>query len=467
MSRERTVLSDDKTRRQAGSRLAIGGDAPELSQHRLKLTVLRGPDAGRTCDVLGAHVSVGSGSTSDLCLSDEGVSRHHAEIVVRPDGYLVRDLGSASGTLLNGVSVFEAPIEPGMRLSVGETELLFESTHAWVPVGRSEADHFGELHGTSGAMRAVFALLEKVSSVSLTCLIVGETGTGKEIAARAIHRSSRCASGPFVILDCGAVNENLIEAELFGHERGAFTGADRSRQGAFERAHGGTIFLDELGELPLELQPKLLRVLERKEFAPIGAGEHIEVDVRVLAATHRDLSAMVDEGTFREDLFYRLAEVVVRMPPLRDHAEDIPLLAERILSQLGGPSRALGADAARYLVEQPWPGNVRELRNMVRRAAALSDATVLHREAFERLEQVRPSSRPPSGGSPSSFPPPGLPQLQPVPTLRALRREVEREYLTRLLALHGGDLDRASSHAGIHRKSLERLLRQHGLGRSV
>jgi DNA-binding NtrC family response regulator len=362
---------------------------------------------------------------------------------------------------VDGVRVFEAPLEVGARLVIGSSEVLFEALRSAPPVSGVQVDHFGELYGTSTAMRSVFALLEKVASVTLKCLLVGETGTGKEIAARAIHDSSDRAGGPFVILDCGAVNENLIEAELFGHERGAFTGADRSRAGAFERAHHGTIFLDEIGELPIELQPKLLRLIERRELTRIGAAESIEVDVRIIAATHRDLAAMVDEGTFREDLLYRLAEVVVRMPPLRDHPEDIPLLACAILDRQEGRRRTLGLDAIAYLVEQPWPGNVRELRNMVRRAAALSGEAVLSRECFERLEQVRPSSKPPPY---SSLPPP--PPVSSIAlSLRESRRIGERQYLAQLLESHGADLDAAASRAGIHRKSLERLLRQHGLVR--
>jgi DNA-binding NtrC family response regulator len=432
----------------------------QLSHHRLKLTVAAGPDEGLCCDMLAARVSVGTVGTNDLRLTDDTVSRHHCEIVARGDCYVVRDLGSTNGTFVDGVRVFEAPLGVGARLCIGDTELLFEATHTWVPIGESQSEHFGELYGSSISMRTVFTLLERVASVSLTCLVVGETGTGKELAARAIHEFSNRANGPFVILDCGAVNENLIEAELFGHERGAFTGADRSRVGAFERADGGTIFLDEIGELPLELQPKLLRVLERKEVTRIGAGDQIEVDVRVLAATHRDLAGMVDAGTFREDLLYRLAEVVVRMPPLREHRDDIPLLASRILQQLDGPKRTLGPDAVSYLLDQTWPGNVRELRNIVRRAAALSNATVLQRASFERLEQVRPSSKPPPLGMTAAL---GL--LAEHLSLREARRTAERDYLLRLVAKYGADLDQAASHAGIHRKSLERLMRQLGLPR--
>jgi DNA-binding NtrC family response regulator len=431
----------------------------QLSHHRLKLTVATGPDVGANCDILGLRVSVGTAGSNDLRLTDDTVSRHHCEIVARGDCYAVRDLGSTNGTMVEGVNVFEAPLAPGARLILGDSELVFEPTHTWVPIGESQAEHFGELYGSSPVMRTVFSLLEKVASVSLTCLIVGETGTGKEIAARAVHELSNRANGPFVILDCGAVNENLILAELFGHERGAFTGADRSRIGAFERANGGTILLDEIGELPLELQPKLLRVLERKEVTRIGAGDPLEVDVRVIAATHRDLATMVDEGTFREDLLYRLAEVVVRMPPLRDHREDIPVLANRILQQLDGPKRTLSPDAVAHLFDQPWSGNVRELRNLVRRAAALSTATVLQRDSFDRSEQMRPNASP-------SPPPPALVGVaQDKLSLREARRVAEKEYLARLVARYGPDLDLAAAHAGIHRKSLERLIRQRGLTR--
>jgi DNA-binding NtrC family response regulator len=449
------------TRRTLKSGLPLDAAPGQLSQHRLKLTVVAGPDQGALCDVLAARASVGTAGTNDLPLTDDAVSRHHCEIVARGDCYIIRDLGSTNGTYLDGVRVFEAPLEPGARLCLGDSVLVFEPTHTWLPLGESQAEHFGELYGSSQVMRAVFALLEKVASVSLTCLVVGETGTGKEIAARAVHQFSNRANGPFVILDCGAVNENLIEAELFGHERGAFTGADRSRDGAFERANGGTIFLDEIGELPLELQPKLLRVLERREVTRIGAGDPTEVDVRVLAATHRDLASMVDLGTFREDLLYRLAEVVVRMPPLREHPEDVPLLADRILQQIDGPTRTLGPDAVSHLVDQPWPGNVRELRNIVRRAAALSNANVLQRESFARLDNMRPSSRPPGPLLDGGIVGLGSAEL----SLREARRTTERDYLARLVARYGKDLDGAAEHAGIHRKSLERLIRQYGLSK--
>jgi DNA-binding NtrC family response regulator len=435
-----------------------------LSQHEIQLGVTAGPDQGITKRLLASRVSIGTAATNDLRLTDDTVSRHHCEIVVRDGTYVVRDLGSTNGTCVDGVRVYEAILEAGMTLALGDSHVRFESQHRWVEVGQSEVDHFGDLYGTTPSMRTVFALLERVAPVGLTCLIVGETGTGKEVAARGVHDASDRAGKPFVTFDCGAVTANLVEAKLFGHERGAFTGADKSRAGSFEAANGGTIFLDEIGELPLEVQPKLLRVLERREVTRIGATHPVGVDVRVLAATHRDLSSMVEEGTFREDLLYRLAEVVVRLPPLREHREDIPLLASRILGQMGGPARSLSPAALAYLQAQTWPGNVRELRNTIRRAAALSRAAVIERSLLASLDQVRPSSLPPAlvGQAAGEGGVDGLDEL----SLRDAKRVAERDYLIRLVARFGSDLDSAARHAGVHPKSLARLLRQHSLGRT-
>jgi DNA-binding NtrC family response regulator len=431
-----------------------------VRQHEIQLTVVFGPDIGTTKRLLASRVAIGTAPENDLFLADDTVSRQHCEIIVRDGQYVLRDLESTNGSFVDGVRIYEAVLDAGMVISLGDTRVRFDSRHRWVEVGESEVDHFGELYGTSSAMRTIFALLERVSQIALTCLIVGETGSGKEIAARGIHDSSTRSEMPFVIFDCGAVTPQLVEAKLFGHERGAFTGADKSRPGSFELARGGTIFLDEIGELPLELQPKLLRVLERREVTRIGAAHPVGVDVRVVAATHRDLTMMVQEGTFREDLLYRLAEVVVRLPPLREHREDIPLLASRILQQTGGVARTLTPDALAYLHSQNWPGNVRELRNTIRRAAALSHGPVVERDLLESLDQVRPGSLPsPLGGLPlGDFAGAEL-------TLREAKRTTEREYLIRLVARYGQDLDAASVHAGVHKKSLARLLRQYGLGK--
>ncbi|HHH30489.1 MAG TPA: sigma-54-dependent Fis family transcriptional regulator, partial [Polyangiaceae bacterium] len=347
------------------------------------------------------------------------------------------------------------------------TEVLFQPRKKWARIDVGDADHFGALYGTTPPMKSVFSLLAKLSPTKLTCIIVGETGTGKELAARAIHDHSPRAGKPFIVVDCGAISENLIESELFGHERGAFTGADRQRLGAFEAANEGTVFLDEIGELPIELQPKLLRVLERREVKRLGATKLIEMDVRVIAATHRDLSAMVKEGKFREDLYYRLAEVVVELPPLRDRLGDVPVVAQRILASFGddGPVPELSEDAVSALKRRKWSGNVRELRNVLKRAVVLSAGPRLT-AADVSLGSRGPLRDATSLGASATAPGAGREVADDLPIKEARDRWVapmEREYLVRIVKRSGGDLDRAAEEAGIHRKSLERLLRQHGL----
>ena len=321
-------------------------------------------------------------------------------------------------------------------------------------------------------MRSVFAMLGKVSRTDLSCILVGETGTGKELAARAIHDYSSRASQSFVVVDCGAVSKTLIESELFGHEKGSFTGADRQRVGAFEQAHGGTIFLDEIGELPVDLQPKLLRALERREVKRLGAAKHFEVDVRVVAATHRNLPEMIKDNKFREDLYYRLAEVVVKLPPLRERPQDVPVIAQRIVADAardGALVRGMSPESIDYLANREWPGNVRELRNVLRRALAMAQSDMLRPVDFAVLGHDRSTPLPMGGaqriGSAADDRP--LPEVsEGLPIKEARERWVapmEREYLVRLLTRCEGDLDRAAAEAGIHRKSLERLLRQHSL----
>ncbi len=317
---------------------------------------------------------------------------------------------------------------------------------------------FGDLWGQSQPMLEVFALLDRVARSDLAVLLSGETGTGKELGARALHSEGTRPEGPFVVVDCGAIQPNLIESEFFGHERAAFTGADKQRKGAFEVADGGTVLLDEIGELPLTLQPKLLRVLERREVQRLGGNRPIQVDVRVVSATHRDLAAMVNEGTFREDLYFRLAEVEVRLPPLRDRAEDIPLLATRLLRELadsGGPNVSLADEAIRVLEKRAWRGNVRELRNALRRAAVLADGAELTAEALDG-----PSTDAPARESPMA-------RVDARLDLKGAREKwsqpLERQYLIAVLEIVAGDLAAASAHAAVHRKSFERLLRRHGI----
>ncbi len=451
-----------------GTQVRDDGTGPMLVQHRQRLVVVAGPDRGLEKEIEGTHLTVGTSSKSDLQLNDQTVSRRHCELSVRNDRYYVKDLDSTNGTRVNDIPVVEAVLSPGTRLRLGDTEILFEPKKKWERVDDSHADHFGELYGASKAMRAVFAMLGKVAATDLSCILVGETGTGKELAARALHVASSRANKAFVVVDCGAVTKNLIESELFGHEKGAFTGADRQRVGAFEHADGGTIFLDEIGELPIDLQPKLLRALERREIKRLGAVRHVEVDVRVIAATHRDLPAMIRKKEFREDLYYRLAEVVVELPPLRDRREDIPIIAQRIVNEharQGSSARALSPDALRELASRAWPGNVRELRNVLRRAIAMAQGDTIREDDLRVLGPERISNLPPAGGAGGD----GQPLADvgdELPIKEARERWVapmEREYLVRLMRRCNGDLDRAALDAGVHRKSLERLLRQHGL----
>jgi transcriptional regulator with GAF, ATPase, and Fis domain len=320
-------------------------------------------------------------------------------------------------------------------------------------------------------MDEVFVMLSRVAKTELSSILVGETGTGKELAARAIHEGSPRKGRPFVVVDCGAISESLIESELFGHEKGAFTGADQKRIGAFEAADGGTVFLDELGELSIDLQPKLLRVLERREIKRLGSTALIPIDVRVICATHRDLASMVSDGRFREDLYYRLAEVIVRLPPLRARREDVLMLAQHVLDEHAaseGVSLRFEPSAIESLERWSWPGNVRELRNVVRSAALLASGGVV-RAADLRLAP-RPSHPPPAsaaavdGDASTDVVSIDLASTVPIQEARERWTELlERQYLRRVLARVGGDLTRAAAETGVHRKSLERLLRRHGL----
>jgi len=435
---------------------------------RHRLVVVSGPNRGLVRDVVAVRVVIGTAPSCDLVLDDATVSRRHCEISAKDDGYAVRDLGSTNATVLNGVPVVEAPIFPEARLRLGQTEIVFEPRKKWQRLVESEANAFGELVGASAEIRGVFDLLAKLAPTELSCVLMGETGTGKELAARALHRASARAEMPLVVLDCAGLADTLAEAELFGHEKGAFTGADRARAGAFERANGGTLFLDEIGELSPALQKNLLRALEQRQIKRLGAGEYLDVNVRVLAATHRDLAELTARGAFRDDLFYRLAEVVVHLPPLRDRPEDIALIARSVLASLAsGPAvPALDSGALELLEAYPWPGNGRELRNVLRSAAALATTPTIT-AADVRAVGLAGSHR----GARASEPPHPSARSEELGklSLKEARARVvepfERDYVARLIEEHDGDLDAAAKKAGIHRKHLLRLMKEHGLSR--
>jgi len=398
-------------------------------------------------------VSVGTAPDSDLVLSDDAVSRRHFEVHLRRGEPRLRDSGSTNGTRVDGVRVVEAYLTPASRIEVGQSVIQVVSRDEPVSIPLSTRDHFGALLGGSRAMRQLFGVLECVAPNDTTVLIEGETGSGKELVAEAIHSESARADRPLVTFDCGAVSAQLIESELFGHVRGAFTGAQGDRRGVFEEAHGGTLFLDEIGELPLELQPKLLRALESRTVRRVGDNfKPRDIDVRLIAATNRNLSEQVNSGDFREDLYYRLAVVHVRVPPLRERREDIPLLVRHFVSSLGGDPNLLGGKVLEALMHRPWPGNVRELRNVVERAIVLAQRNA-----------GAPSAKVDAVASELSD---WFQSLLSLPIREATAewsQRFERRYLEQLLERSGGSVTQAAITAQTNRRYLQRLIKRHGI----
>jgi transcriptional regulator with PAS, ATPase and Fis domain len=402
-----------------------------------------GPDRGRELVLSQGTYFVGKAEGCDLVLGDTAVSRRHLEVAVTADGVLVRDLGSKNGSFLGGARFTEVTVGVGAVVRIGETELRLTAGRG-PQLEPSSATAFGPLLGRSLAMREVFAVLERVAASDAPILIEGETGTGKELCAQAIHAASQRAAGPLTICDLGATAPSLIESELFGHVRGAFTGADRDRDGAFVCAQGGTLFLDEVGELDVSLQPRLLRALERRQVKPLGGREMVQVDTRVVAATNRNLVDEVQAGRFRADLYYRLSVLRVRLPPLRDRKEDLPLLIERFLHEQA-LDVTVSAEAQALLLDYDWPGNVRELNNVIRRATSLL--------AGERVITPRHLGIDEHIVTPERF----------HEAKQFLVDGWEVDYLRRLLARTDGNMSRAARLAGLERAYLYRLVKKHGL----
>src|SRR5215471_1015940 len=317
------------------TRVASGDDVTRtVHLSKCKLVVIKGTERGREYEISSDVIRAGKDDANDIVLKEETVSRVHFEIIRDAKGYLLRDLRSTNGTFLDGAEVREAYLRSGSVVTVGTVQLKFQPFEERIEILPSEKEALGELVGRSLRMREIYGLVERIAPTEATVLIEGETGTGKDMVARTIHDLSRRKDKPFIIVDCGAVSGTLIESELFGHEKGAFTGATTTRQGAFEAAHGGTIFLDELGELSLDLQPKLLRVLEQREIRRVGGNKTLKVDIRVIAATKQDLRKEVQKGKFREDLYFRLSVVPIRTPALRERKEDIPLIVRNFLAAM-------------------------------------------------------------------------------------------------------------------------------------
>jgi transcriptional regulator with GAF, ATPase, and Fis domain len=439
----------------------VQGSVPPLPDE-LVLLVLSGGARGKKLKV-GDQLTVGKAPDNDLVLPDDTVSRHHCVLERRAEGIVVRDLDSTNHTRVGRTAVREATVEPGSTITVGNVELVLRTEPNRAQILPSESPQFGDAIGASLAMRSIFGLLERIAPSDACVLLEGETGTGKDVLARSIHQQSTRKDAEFVVVDCGAISYNLIESELFGHERGAYTGAVTTRQGAFELAGRGTVFLDEVGELPLDVQPKLLRVLESGEFRRVGGNKTMRTEARIVAATKRNLREEVERGKFREDLYFRLSVVPVTVPPLRQRREDIPALVERFLDQARKrvPEAAnitLSRETLAALSAHDWPGNVRELRNVLDRAIYVAAAGG---ERDVRLVDV-PVSATALGSVPAPFP-----QFEPGKSYREVRADFEadfeRRYVSWLLDRHAGNISAAAREAKMDRKHLYDLARKHGL----
>jgi transcriptional regulator with PAS, ATPase and Fis domain len=418
-----------------------------------RLHVQRGPDKGRRAHLDRPTFVIGTGDTADMRLKDRTVSREHVRLTLLPSGVRVRDDGSKNGTRVGTFRLGEILVADEARIELGSTLIALHVEGPPLDLPLSASATFGGALGVSPVMRHLFAVLEQAAPSEATVLLEGESGVGKDVLARAIHARSARSDGPFVAVDCTAIPAALFESELFGHLRGAFTGANEERRGLFEEANGGTLFLDEVGELPKELQSKLLRALEQREIRAVGARAPKKIDVRVIAATNRRLGEAADRGEFRADLFYRLAVVRITVPPLRERTEDIMPLANAFLrAHRGDAGAAVPKDLEPLLLAHSWPGNVRELRNVVERLAVLGAAHVV---------------------SGLAAPPPAQPQLDDedlalLPYHEARRRVVdrfERAYIPRVLERAGGVVTRAASLAELARPSLYRMMDRQGLPR--
>ena len=419
----------------------------------LRVEVIDGPDAGLTFDATSDVVTIGSAPGNDVVLNDPTVSRHHLELSLAGDRVLVVDHDSTNHTSVGPVQIARATIRSDTTLTLGRTRLKVTDGEP-IDVEMYGSDDLYGLKGRSPAMRRLMAQIAQVARSDASILILGETGTGKERIAEAIHRASSRADGPMEIVDCGALMPTLIASELFGHEKGAFTGANQQHKGAFERAHGGTLFLDELGELPANLQVRLLGALERRAFKRVGGTKPIEVNVRVVSATHRDLRKWVNSGEFRQDLYYRVAVARLAIPPLRERPEDIPLLVEHFLHEMGedAPLSTLIPDSVMdALAKHHWPGNVRELRNFVESALAFGEAPPIERTEVTGAAQ--------GGGTLSA----ALLERPYREARDTVLQDFQQAYFARLLERSDGNVSKAANMARMNRPHLIQLLKRYGL----
>jgi len=442
-----TAVLREVTQAQATPTVVSGGDTMVIKANgpassELLLTGTSGKRRIRT-PLRGQVLTLGQDPSNDIILDDNYVSAFHCRLFRKGDDWFVADLDSTNGTRVNGVTVTEARLEAGAVLSLGKVDLRL------VEPQEKPTSSFEGLISQDPAMRPVFTTIERAAPTDETILITGESGTGKEVVAQACYRLSRRAQKPLVALNCAAISKELMESELFGHEKGAFTGAQTKRTGLMEEAHQGTMFLDEIGELALDLQAKLLRALESGEIRRVGSNQPLMVNVRVLAATHRSLPERVQQGEFREDLYYRICVIEIHLPPLRKRPRDIPLLANYFLEQATSQTepKMLTEKALEELAQYRFPGNVRELKHIVTRAAILCEG-----------QQIEPRHL--------TFAPPTLADRVAESKLyrqNKTLREVEIEAIRETLASHDGNQRAAARTLGLARSTLISKMEKYGI----
>jgi transcriptional regulator with GAF, ATPase, and Fis domain len=421
------------------------------------LAIVDGPDRGLTFTIDGTQPSrlfMGTSPACELRLSDPAVSRRHLAFDAEGTGLRITDLGSTNKTHVGDLEVREARLAGGETLRLGTTRVKVTRTDETKSRVLDGADAFGPLLGASDAMRRLYPLCRRLAGADVPAILEGETGTGKEVLAEALHEEGPRAGGPFVVFDCTATPENLLESALFGHEKGAFTGAVAARAGVFEQAHGGTLLIDEIGDLPLALQPKLLRVVQRREVQRIGSSKWTKVDTRILAATRRDLDREVQAGRFRDDLFFRLHVARVELPPLRDRKGDVSLLARTFWRSMGGQEDAMPPGLLVRFEDYAWPGNVRELYNTVARFLALGDFA----QFDTRAANVTPT---PGDAARDAIAEVVALELPLSVSRQRIVDEFERRYIEHMLARHGGNLTKAAAASGVALRYLRLLKARH------
>jgi DNA-binding NtrC family response regulator len=411
------------------------------------------PD-GKAVSVDVDPVVIGRDEGAQIRVDDPEVSAMHCELRAVNEGIAVKDLGSTNGTFCGAVKVQEAVITTPAELVCGQTRLHVEPMQKQrVDVGFS--DRFGGLVGSTPKMRRIFSVLERVAPTPLSILILGETGTGKEVVAKGVHDHSPRKGKPFVVVDCGSIPPTLAESILFGHEKGAFTGASERKKGALADADGGTLFLDELGELPIDLQPKLLRALAERQVKRVGGSSFEPIDVRVLAATRRDLAAEMNAGRFRSDLFFRIAQVRVELPPLRERLADLPLLVEEVCTRAGKKehAKAVLSWIEQRMAAHDWPGNVRELVNVASVAATLA-------ETPDAIDDVLTLARDEENA-------PRAPQTAFSEAKRVAIAAFERDYFTGLARGAKGNVSEMSRQSGMERHHVRAYLRKYAIDKDM